>query len=119
MSDTTTYTGACHCGKVQFDVNTKLEGVMSCNCSHCARKGFLLAFVPAEQFTLRSGANGLTEYRFNKHVIAHQFCSTCGTQAFAHGVMPDGSAVCAVNVRCLDGVDVDALPVQKVDGKSL
>jgi hypothetical protein len=118
MADTTTHTGSCHCGNVQFDVNTSLDSVMSCNCSHCARKGFLLTFVPQDQFTLRSGEGSLTEYRFNKHAIAHQFCNTCGTQAFAYGAMPDGSPICAVNVRCLDGVDIDALSVQHVDGKN-
>jgi hypothetical protein len=117
MADTTTYTGSCHCGNVKFDVNAKIDGVMSCNCSHCQRKGFLLAFIPKDQFTLNSGADNLTEYRFNKHVIAHQFCNTCGTQPFAFGAMPDGSPICAVNVRCLDNVDLDAFPVQHVDGK--
>jgi hypothetical protein len=78
-----------------------------------------LTFIPASQFTLRTGKDSLTEYRFNKHAIAHQFCNTCGTQAFAYGAMPDGAPICAVNVRCLEGVDIEALPVQRVDGKSL
>jgi hypothetical protein len=118
MTETTTYTGSCHCGKVRFEVNAHLDKVMSCNCSYCTRKGMLLTFVPEDQFKLLTGEDGLTEYRFNKHVIAHKFCNTCGVQPFASGTKPDGSSVRAVNVRCLEDVDLDALPVQHVDGKS-
>jgi len=115
---TTTYSGSCHCGHVQFEVTATLDSVMSCNCSHCSRKGFLLTFVSADQFALLQGEDQLSEYRFNKHAIAHQFCSTCGTQPFAYGAMPDGTPTRAVNVRCLAGVDLDTLDVKKVDGKS-
>jgi hypothetical protein len=34
-------------------------------------------------------------------------------------VGPDGAEMAAINVRCLDGVDVFALEPQKFDGKSL
>jgi hypothetical protein len=33
--------------------------------------------------------------------------------------MPDGSEMCAINVRCLDGVNIDTLTITPVDGKSL
>ena len=36
----------------------------------------------------------------------------------ARGTAPDGREMAAINVRCLDDVDIDALPVQKVDGRS-
>jgi hypothetical protein len=103
---------------VRFDVDADLSTVTECNCSHCSRKGFLLAFVPASQFRLTSGAESLTEYRFNKKQIAHQFCKVCGVQPFGAGAMPDGSPIKAVNVRCLEGVDLDALNVAHVDGRS-
>ncbi|HWK52766.1 MAG TPA: GFA family protein [Hyphomicrobiales bacterium] len=117
MADTTHYTGSCHCGAVSFEVDMALDSVVSCNCSHCSRKGFLLAFVPADQFTLLSGQEALSEYRFHRKAIAHKFCKHCGVQAFAYGAMPDGSPCRAINVRCLDEVDIAALAVQQVDGK--
>lgn len=116
---TETYQGGCHCGAVRFDVELDLsQPVMECNCSHCAKKGFLLAFAPGEALKLLSGEDALTEYRFNKKQIAHLFCATCGVQAFGRGVRPDGVKTAAINVRCLDGVDLGALTVQQVDGKS-
>jgi hypothetical protein len=34
------------------------------------------------------------------------------------GVGPDGKAVAAINVRCLEGVDLDALEVTHYDGRN-
>ena len=115
----TTYTGGCHCGKVRFQVKAEIKALNSCNCSICARMGWLLTFVPAEQMTILSGADALTDYQFGKKNIHHQFCSTCGIRSFCHGAGPDGREMYAVNVRCLDDVDVTAFPVTPFDGKSL
>jgi hypothetical protein len=51
-------------------------------------------------------------------VIHHHFCSTCGVQSFSRGQMPDGSAMVAINARCLDGVDPDQLKPKHYDGKN-
>ena len=110
------HSGGCHCGKVKFTAEVDLSNpVIECNCSHCGRKGFLLSFAPRSAMTLESGEDALTEYRFNTHKIAHQFCSTCGVEAFAWGEGKDGPTV-AVNVRCLEGVDLEALTRQPWDG---
>lgn len=112
-----TYTGSCHCGAVTFNVTTDIQKVISCDCSHCSRKGMLLTFVPATQFTLTSGEDSLTEYRFNKKVIAHLFCKTCGVQGFGKATAADGTETVAINVRCLHDIDLDAIPVEKVNVK--
>ena len=110
------YEGSCHCGAVTFSVAADAPTeAMSCNCSHCSRKGFVLTFVPLDQFTLESGADHLTDYLFYKHAITHQFCRSCGTEAFALGKSPQGD-MCAINLRCVPSVDIDALTIQKVDG---
>lgn len=113
-----THTGSCHCGKVKFSFEGALEGAMGCNCSYCGRAGVRLAFIPKAKFTLLSGEEALTDYLFNKKVIHHLFCSTCGIGAFGRGVGPDGAEMVAVNVRCVDGVDAEKLPTQWYDGAS-
>jgi hypothetical protein len=116
----TTYTGGCHCKKVRFEVDLEqLTAATACNCSMCSKRGWLLTFVPPAQFRLLSGEADLTEYRFNKKVISHLFCSTCGTASFGRGTGPDGTEMIAVNVRCLDDVDTDQLTIEKFDGKSI
>src|SRR6185437_1015772 len=117
---TTRYSGGCQCGKVRYEVDMELGEVISCNCSRCGRLGSLLAFAPENRFKLLSGERDLTKFEFNKHMIEHQFCSTCGIQSFAMGLNPKtGAKMAAINVRCVDGVDVDVLTVKKVDGRSL
>jgi hypothetical protein len=117
---TQTYSGGCQCGKVRYEVQMDVGEVIECNCSRCGRLGALLAFAPASQFKLVSGDADLTKFEFNKRRIEHQFCATCGIQSFAIGTQPKtGEKMAAINVRCLDGIDVGALKVRKVDGKSL
>ncbi len=113
------FEGSCHCGAVTYSVAGEIpDTAMSCNCSHCRRKGFLLAFVPLDQFRLTGGDDKLESYRFNKHNIDHQFCVECGCQGFSVGTGPDGSQMAAVNLRCVPEADLDALTIHKVDGAS-
>ncbi len=112
------HTGGCHCGAVRYEVEADINEVMSCNCSMCQKRGSLLSFVPEQQFTLLSGGDDLSDYQFNKKVIHHLFCGTCGIASFARGVVPGGSEMVALNVRCLDDIDLDALPVKHIDGRS-
>jgi hypothetical protein len=116
MAEMKIYVGSCHCGKVRYEVKMELGTVMECNCSHCSRKGFLWSFVPGAQFTLERGEDDLTEYRFNKKVLRHLFCSGCGVQSFARGER-DGQPTVAINVRCLEGVDPTTLEIKRVDGR--
>jgi len=113
------FEGSCHCGTVKFEINAaRPVEAIRCNCSHCRRKGFLLSFFPAEQFTLLQGEESLRSYRFNTHKINHRFCQDCGTEAFAEGTNPDGSAVRAVNLRCVPSIDLDSLTLRHFDGAS-
>jgi hypothetical protein len=66
-----TYKGSCHCGRVTFEIQAKLDSLVECNCSICRRRGALWHGVPRW----------------------------------------------AVNVRCIDGVDLSALPVRRFDGE--
>ena len=119
MSEAKRYAGGCQCGRVRYDVQLDLtQPVIACNCSMCGRSGTLLSFVPADQFTLLSGEDVLTDYQFNKHVIHHLFCSVCGIKSFARGVSRDGSPTVSINTRCLDGVEIAQLNVTPFDGRS-
>ncbi len=118
MSEANTYQGSCHCGAVRYDVTTDLAMTIDCNCSSCHKRGHVLTFVPPTAFTLKAGQDATSEYRWNHKVIAYKFCNTCGVCSYAEGKMPDGSPMVAVNVRCLEGVDLSKLTIQHVDGKS-
>jgi hypothetical protein len=110
--------GSCHCGRIAFEVEGEPQSVLECNCSYCSRKGSLLWFVPRGKFTLTTPESDLSTYLFNKHVIRHHFCATCGCEPFAFGRDPKGNDLAAVNVRCLEDVDLSALQRVPYDGRS-
>ncbi len=110
------YTGGCHCKKVRYEVEADLSSILVCNCSHCQIKGLLLNFVTEDKFTLLFGQETLTEYRFNKKTIQHLFCSVCGVESFGRGENA-GVAMIAVNVRCIDTVELDSLTLTPINGK--
>jgi hypothetical protein len=119
MAEAKSYQGSCHCGKIRYRVEVDLGGTLvTCNCSICKRTGTVLTFVGANRFTLEQGESALTDYQFNRKVIHHLFCSTCGVRSFARGTGPDGNPMVAVNVRCLEGVDLGSLRTQEYDGAS-
>ena len=114
-----TYYGSCHCKAVTYEVQGEFTEGMRCNCSHCKRKGMLLAFVPETNFTLKSGEENLSFYHFNKHHIDHNFCKTCGVQSFARGHDGNGNYMIAINLNCLEDLDSYKLEMKDFDGASI
>jgi len=110
------YRGACHCGAVQFEVEAPERIECShCNCSICAKSGFLHLIVPRSKFTLLRGEDSLTTYTFNTAVAQHKFCRVCGIKSFyIPRSNPDGIDV---NVRCLDP-QPEEVRVQPFDGRN-
>ena len=111
------HSGGCHCGRVRFEVLAPARiRVNQCNCSICSKTGYLHLVVPKERFSLRSGADVLTEYRFNTGAARHLFCSVCGIKSFyvprSH---PDGISV---NARCLDEGTVEEMTIGQTDGRN-
>jgi hypothetical protein len=113
------YKGSCHCGQVAFEVEGEIKGGLACNCSMCQRKGSLLWFVPREQLRLLTPEDAARTYTFNKHVIKHRFCPRCGMHPYAEAVDPKGRPTAAVNLRCLEDIDLASIPVKHFDGRSL
>lgn len=111
------YQGSCHCGQIAFEVEGALEAVLACNCSMCQRKGTLMWFVPRQALTLLTAPEQMSTYTFNRHVIQHHFCPTCGIHPYGEAASPDGQPMAAVNARCLEGVDIEALKVNHFNGR--
>lgn len=111
--------GSCHCGAVAYELDQVPTEAMECNCSICRRKGYLLAFAPVDRFRLLTPRDAISTYTFGKHVIRHQFCSTCGCAPFGEGTGPDGREMVAVNLRCADGLDLTKLTIMPFDGAAL
>jgi hypothetical protein len=111
------YQGGCHCGNVRYEFDAEFSQVLSCNCSICLKKGTLLTFIGEPQFKLVKGQDAQSEYLFNKKVIHHKFCKTCGVTSFSNGTAPDGKKMIAINARTIDGVDLDRYEVTEFNGR--
>ena len=115
MSENVKHTGGCHCGAVKFEVEAPASfEALACNCSMCLAVGFLHVFASKQEFRIVSGADNLTEYRFNTGVAQHFFCKTCGVKPFyvprSH---PDGWSI---NARCIDKTTVTDMQIKDFDG---
>ncbi len=111
-----TYSGGCHCGAVRFEATAALEFADECNCSICTKKAYLHWVVPRDAFKMLTPAENLTTYSFNTGVAKHHFCRTCGVAPF-YIPRSDPDKV-DVNVRCIDGIDLTNLRIEKYDGRN-
>jgi hypothetical protein len=113
------YKGSCHCGNVAFEVEGLIDNALSCNCSMCQRRGSLLWFAPRSSLRLLTPESNASTYLFNKHAIKHNFCSVCGIHPYGEGKSPDGTETAAINIRCIEGIDLESIPVHHYDGRSV
>ena len=109
--------GSCHCGAVQFEIDTDFPELTTCDCSICRRKNALMVKVHESQFKLRTGEDSLTEYRFHTMTARHYFCKTCGIYPFHRKrVTPD---YFGINVDCLRDFDPTGIPVRRTVGAAM
>ncbi len=117
--------GGCHCGAVKFEFESPaIADMIDCNCSICSASGYIHHFIPHEKFTLLSGADMLTSYRFGSGEAEHLFCKKCGVKSFYqpkshpkdysvnYRILDDGHGI-AANIKPFDGRNWDRskLPV--------
>ena len=109
------YQGGCHCGRVRFEIDAEIGTILDCNCSICAKKGFLHLIVDPQQVRMLSPADAVSLYQFNTKTAKHYFCPVCGISAYyiprSHPDKID------VNVRCLEGVELESLTVVPFNGR--
>jgi hypothetical protein len=109
------YMLSCHCGAIRLKVDATLTGLLECNCSTCARSGFVHWKVPVEAVHLVTQKRQLSTYVWCDADGGHHFCPTCGT-----AILRTGHRDCiSLNARCLEGVDVFELEVSRYDGRNL
>jgi len=108
--------GGCHCGAVRFEADLPEPPVpaLDCNCSICAKTGFLHVMIPHGQFELLTGRGALASYRFGSGAADHLFCATCGVKSF---YQPRSHPDCwSLNANCFDRPI--ELVIEQFDGKN-
>lgn len=115
--DRVTVTGGCHCGAVRFEAQVQQSvRLLACNCSLCAKTGFLHLIVPHGDFKLVDGGHQLASYRFGTRTAEHLFCTSCGIRSF---YQPRSHPGCwSVDFRCLDDGDQLTHRTEAFDGRN-
>lgn len=123
-----TYQGACHCGAFKFEVDMDLDHVRRCDCSVCRRRGALIHRVSADCLRMFSPLETLKAYEWHTRTAKDYFCPRCGILPFRRPSAPTREELAegkqafsgwAVNVRCLQDIDVDSIPVVSIFGSRL
>ena len=109
--------GRCHCRAVRFEAEVPAAvEILDCNCSICAMTGFRHLIVPLPDFTLVSGEEGLTGYRFGTGAANHLFCSVCGVKSFYQP--RSHPEAWSVNLNALDDVTGLHIEARAFDGRN-
>jgi hypothetical protein len=129
MIETRLYQASCHCGAVRFSFRSEeLTSGRRCNCSICVRKGVVLStrYYRPDELESLEGESALVRYSFGDRDVSHCFCRTCGIHPFTVvASVPAGYAGPArpgdyrINLGCVQELDVLAIPIEVLDGRSL
>jgi hypothetical protein len=117
--------GSCHCGATQFEVESAPAKVVHCTCSFCAKRGMLWAYYEPAQFRLNTARDRVSTYQWRTYTAHHHHCGICGCGTYSDLVLwvdgkPDFSQPrVGINARLLGDFDLDAVPVEVVDGRTL
>jgi hypothetical protein len=117
--------GSCHCKATQFEVSEAPAQVARCTCSFCSKRGALWAYYTPAQFKLLTARDRVSTYQWRSYTVQHHHCAICGCGTYTES--PDFSTGTAdfskprigVNARLFDEFDLEAMPVQVMDGKNL
>ncbi|KAI1767802.1 hypothetical protein GGR53DRAFT_69494 [Hypoxylon sp. FL1150] len=135
------YTGGCHCGAVTVALKTKVldgayeEPIVECDCSICSRNGYTWVYPTKPQVTIMGWYN-ISYYAFGRKAWRKTFCRECGVPVsnYIEGYdmdaideMPEENREWAkshldwspINVRVLEGVDLEELKITRVNGSTL
>ena len=116
-------TGGCLCRAVRYRITSAPLITRTCWCRVCqyigAGSATVNMVVTAAALTL---AGALGDYPCladsGNHMHRH-FCPTCGMHPFGEATDPKGNAMAAVNIRCLENVDLASIPITQYDGRAI
>ena len=109
--------GSCHCGKVCFKIASPLDDPQVCNCSFCTRRGAIHHKVEIGDFELTTSEGSLRSYG-ERPFSNHYFCTTCGIHCYTR-VQYGETDFYNVNLRCVEGMNPEALEPTVFDGATL
>jgi hypothetical protein len=115
---TSKHTGGCHCGHVRFEVEIDAATGSMCNCTICAKTGWISGRVKPAAFKLLAGEAALSSYTWGGKIMQRKFCKHCGVQCFGPGHLEVlGGDFVSINLSCLDDFDPGRIRLTYWDGR--
>ncbi|MEO8135651.1 MAG: GFA family protein [Betaproteobacteria bacterium] len=112
-----TFRRSCHCGAIQFEIDTDFPELTTCDCSMCRRRNALMVKVHESRMRLLKGAEALRVYQFHTFTAKHYFCGTCGIYPFHRKRVTTDHF--GVNVHCLEDFEPSGIPVRTAIGAGM
>ena len=89
-----TLSGACLCGRVQYEIEGEPRFMYQCFCGKCraaAGASFVTNIIAdAARFKITAGRQSLSAYESSPQKFRH-FCAHCGSPIYSHGEKPSTS----------------------------
>jgi len=112
-----TYQGSCHCGTTKFEVDADIDNVRVCDCSICRKRGAVIFRVDKDSLRMHTPMEALNTYQWHTKTATDYFCPNCGILPFRHPrTAPE---MWAINVRCIEEIDIASIPRDEVHGSNL
>ncbi len=114
--------GSCHCGAQRFTAPAP-ESVTECNCSSCTKRGTLAAYYAPGEVEFDLTPDRLAAYQWGDRMMTFHHCVVCGcavhaeSEAWMTAGGEERPARVVVNARLFDGLDLQALPFRRVNGR--
>jgi hypothetical protein len=110
--------GSCHCGEVRFEVEIDAANGSRCNCTLCTKTSVTSGMTKPSAFVLKSDESKLGMYEWGGKISKRYFCKQCGVHCFGRGHLEQlGGDYVAINLNCLDDIDVRNVSVIYWDGR--
>ena len=79
---TSSITGKCHCGMIEWEVDLPSKIVLNCHCNMCRQLSGAdyssWVIFPVEQYKIRAGTECISYYQATDN-FSKSFCSKCGS----------------------------------------
>ena len=109
---------SCHCGAVKLEVPSAPENVASCNCSICSKIGVLWSYYSPKEVQITTPRENIDTYIWGDKMLQFCRCKTCGCTTHWESILDEEYDRMGVNARMMSGIDLENIPLRKIDGAS-
>lgn len=109
---------SCHCGAIGFKVPNLPPDLGLCNCSACSKMGGLWGYYNPAEVEFNVPRENIDTYIWGDKTLQFCRCTHCGCLTHWESIDPDHTGRMGVNARMMEDIDLDKIPIRRIDGAS-